>query len=112
MSKQMEKTTANTLGRVNKHEKEINELGGWLAGFERNNIGAYVPYKQTMVAFPNGYGISFIDGEGTYGLEAAVITWKENGKWELCYSTDITDSVIGYMEDEDIVPLCERVASL
>ena len=61
--------------------------------------------------FPNGYGISVITGpnaycdDGTY--EVAVF---KNG--DLCYDTDITDDVIGYVTPEGVTDLMKRIAAL
>lgn len=81
---------------------------------ERNLNGG----KQTLHKFPNGYGASVIDG-GTYcygadqGLkELAVIKFYEGDKWHLCYETDITDDVLGYLTDEDVADLLVQIEAL
>lgn len=101
----------NNLPVVNQFEKEINKLGGKFGNFEGSEAYQRGWVLQTMITFPNGYGLSFIKGEGSYGLEAAVITWKDDD-WDLCYSTPITDDVLGYLDEDDIVPLAKRVAKL
>lgn len=96
----------NNLEVVNQFEKEINKLGGKLSDLPRHSQNL-----QTIITFPNGYGISFVEHFFSYGLEAAIITWKGNN-WDLCYDTPITDDVLGYLDEDDIVPLAERVAQL
>jgi hypothetical protein len=52
---------------------------------------------QIRLTFPNGYGASIINHTGSYGLEMAVLYDDA-----LCYSTPITDDVIGNMTDEEL----------
>lgn len=103
----------NKLDLVCKHMEEINDIGGALFG-----NGNWLPTprydtKQTLVLFPNGYGVSFIKGGISYGLEAAIVKYDgTNDLWDLCYDTPITDDVISYMDEDDIVTLCKGVALL
>jgi hypothetical protein len=69
------------------------------------------------VFFPNGYGASVIRGEGTYGgdqglYELAVISGSEEKGWSLCYSTPITDDVIGYLEPDAVTDLLGQIEAL
>lgn len=73
---------------------------------------------QTVHKFDNGYGASVIAG-GTYtygadqGLkELAVIKFYEGDKYKLCYSTEITDDVLGYLSDEDVADLLVKIEAL
>ncbi len=73
---------------------------------------------QEVYKFENGYGASVISG-GTYtyggedGLkELAVLKFKEDGKYSLCYSTEITDDVLGYLTDEDVQRLLKEIEAL
>ncbi len=100
------KIPINNLEKVNKHEDEIKKLGGKLSDLPRIYSAG-----QTIVTFPNGYGISFIKHGYSYGLEAAIITYQGED-WELCYDTPITDDVIGWMDDKDIIELLEQVSKL
>lgn len=74
---------------------------------------------QTLHKFDNGYGASVISG-GTYtygadqGLkELAVLTFPDDDEhYELCYSTEITDDVLGYLSDEDVADLLVKIEAL
>lgn len=67
---------------------------------------------QAFAEFPNGYGASIIRKVGSYGskdglYELAVL---HNGK--LCYSTPITNDVIGYLKPNEITELLSRIEAL
>ena len=73
---------------------------------------------QKVYKFENGYGASVIEG-GTYtygaeeGLqELAVLKFKEAGDYSLCYDTEITDDVLGYLTEQDVKDLLERIENL
>jgi len=79
--------------------KEINGNGQWIFRFDNN------------------YGASVIKGEYSYGgnrglYELAVIYWLGDEEWHLCYSTEITDDVIGYLEVEEVNELLDRIKAL
>lgn len=66
------------------------------------------------VTFPNtNYGMSIIKGNGTYGSNhdqfEVGITWRDD---ELIYDTDITNDVIGYLEEEDVLAIARLVTRL
>ena len=83
---------------MDKHE----ELGGF---YEVD--GLYYRAK-----YPNGYGVSIIKHHYSIG--------GNHDKWELavlnggtlCYSTPITDDVLGYLDDEEVCELCRRIRDL
>ena len=73
---------------------------------------------QHRYAFPNGYGASVICHDGSYGGP-----YKKNGPnfWELavldsegsiCYDTEITDDVIGYLNDAEVDRLLIKISQL
>ena len=73
-------------------------------------------HNQWLFVFDNGYGASVVKGFGTYGndedlFELAVITSDEKG-WNLCYNTEITDDVIGYSSNEEIMELLYKIKKL
>lgn len=57
---------------------------------------------QKIYKFENGYGASVIKHRASYGgmdglWELAVILFLEEEKWKLCYTTEITQDVIGFL---------------
>ena len=64
--------------------------------------------QRIRVMFPNGYGASIIKGDGSYGVELAVITAEGP-----CYDTEITDDVIENIENlEELSGYLERIKAL
>ena len=67
--------------------------------------------EQKLFSFENGYGASLVRGPYTYGRK---------GSWELavlcdgklCYTTPITDDVIGDLNDAQADALLEEIARL
>ena len=68
---------------------------------------------QRIYKFPNGYGASVIRHQGSYGFK--------NGLWELavldssgdlCYSTPITNDVIGHLSDEEVILKLNEIRGL
>jgi hypothetical protein len=71
---------------------------------------------QRLYRFPNNYGASIVSHSyslgGSSGLwELAVIKWK-NDDFVLVYDTSITDSVIGYLNDESVQKRLKAISSL
>ena len=62
---------------------------------------------QTIMDFDNGYGVSIVEHEHSYGLEVAIRKGDN-----LCYDTPITDDVIGYCSDEQVANIINKVAQL
>ena len=64
--------------------------------------------QRIRIMFPNGYGASIIKGDGSYGVELLVITAEGP-----CYETEITDDVIGNIEDlEELNGYLDRIKAL
>lgn len=68
--------------------------------------------KQAVLYFDNGYGISVITGYGSYSdlnnpYECAVLF---NGL--ICYSTDITDDVVGHCTEHEVTDIMVKIQSL
>lgn len=68
---------------------------------------------QKEYIFSNGYGASVICHKGSYG--------HDQGLWELailapdgslCYDTDITSDVVGYLTDEEVNSYLKRIEEL
>ena len=72
---------------------------------------------QRLYRFDNGYGASVIRHSGSYGndkglWELAVIRYTDGDKYVLDYSTPITDDVIGYLDEDEIIALLVRIGAL
>jgi len=68
--------------------------------------------EQKIYKFPNGFGASVIRGEHTYGgsvelWELAVLEGED-----LCYTTPITDDVLGYLEWSEVEKLLDKIKNL
>ena len=67
---------------------------------------------QHVYAFPNGYGASVIKTDYSYG--------GKNGLWEIavlkdeeiCYTSDITDDVIGHLSWDNVEDYLLEIKSL
>jgi len=77
----------------------------------------YTQGMQAVVIFPNGYGASVVHHSFSYGnaeglYELAVIKGKNETEWELCYDTEITDDVLGYLKPSDIDELLVKIEEI
>ena len=61
--------------------------------------------------FPNGYGVSIICNDFSYGLEMAVLKGDADN-YEMCYDTPITDDVLGHLTPEDLTEYIQMVKDL
>ena len=76
---------------------------------EQNDLG----YPQTIYKFPNGYGASVIKFNYVYfGIEIAVLRFDKNGKWDIDYSTPITDDVIGGLNEKSRDNVLQQIFDL
>ena len=76
---------------------------------EQNDLG----YPQTIYKFPNGYGASVIKFNYVYfGIEIAVLRFDKNGKWDIDYSTPITNDVIGGLNEESRDSVLQQIFDL
>lgn len=67
--------------------------------------------------FPNGYGASVVSGCYTYGgkqglWELAVIRWIGDEDWYLCYTTPITNDVLGWLTDDQVKQTLLKIRDL
>ena len=74
---------------------------------------------QYLFRFENNYGASVIKHKGSYGheddlWELAVIEFETeyNDSWDLTYDTPITADVEGWLTDEDVRELLQRIKEL
>ena len=77
---------------------------------------------QRLYRFENGYGASVVRHQGSYGgpkglWEIAVIKWADqyertDADWYLCYSTPITEDVIGYLKEDQVNTILSFIEKL
>lgn len=72
-----------------------------------------------IVKFDNGFGASIINNiyshtRNDQEFELAVIekTGKKQNEWELCYTTYITDDVIGYLPEKEVIEILYKIKDL
>lgn len=73
--------------------------------------------QQWIFKFENNYGASVVKHWGSFGwdddlFELAVIKYIDKDKWHLCYDTQITHDVIGYLTNDEILELLEKIKGL
>ena len=84
-------------------------------GYENQLVKSenYIDGYHWSFMFPNGYGASVIKHRGSYGseddlFELAVLKDGEG----LCYSTPITDDVIGWLDNQEVLDLLKKISEL
>lgn len=72
--------------------------------------------QQSQLFFKNGYGVSVVFGSLFYsnGVDTYEIAVTKGNKkeWNLCYTTHVTDDVIGYQTKEEISEIMKKVQEL
>ena len=61
--------------------------------------------------YENGYGVSIISSEFSYGLELAILRGNAENA-EICYDTPITSDVCGYLNLETLAEIIKDVKAL
>lgn len=70
--------------------------------------------------FNNGYGVSVVRFKSPYGggsytngdqWEVAVLIGNDQD-WDLCYDTEITNNVIGYLDKDEVTEIMGRIQNL
>lgn len=67
---------------------------------------------QKVYRFPNGYGASVIKHKGSYGYKKGLWELAVLYEGELCYDTEITNDVIGHLNDPEVDALLRRIQQL
>lgn len=90
-------------------EKYVEQLKKMAETFKQKSLFGGLQYT---AYFKNGYGIDIVKHNGSYG--------REDDKWEIavmkdgdcCYTTPITDDVIGWLTSEEVMHYAMRVKML
>jgi len=72
---------------------------------------------QHKYAFPNGYGASVVKHDFSYGgknglWELAVLDFSIDSEGELCYTSGITDDVIGHLAWKNVEEFLSEIKQL
>jgi hypothetical protein len=72
---------------------------------------------QHKYAFPNNYGASVVKHDGSYGgqnglWELAVLDYSIDSTGELCYTSGITDDVIGHLTWKNVEEFLSEIKQL
>lgn len=83
-------------------------------GFEKYLIkeSNYYGGFQWIFEFPNGYGASVIKHHGSYGNEKDLFELAVLKDGHLCYTTPITDDVIGFLTNKSVLWTLEKIKNL
>ena len=85
-------------------------------GFEQYKINPKGP-GQWLFKFDNNYGASVIKHWGSYGyeddlFELAVLEFDKKGNTHITYKTPITDDVVGYLTNNDVIRYLNKIKNL
>lgn len=88
------------------------KFGKYEAKKREGTYNDIVGISRWVIGFKNGYEASIITGKYTYTdkehpYELAVL---KNG--ELCYDTPITNDVIGYLTEDEVGEILEKIEAL
>lgn len=71
---------------------------------------------QWLFRFENDYGASVIKHFGSYGYEKDLfelaVIFFDGENWKLTYNTPITDDVLGYLTNEEVLDILKRIKEL
>ena len=67
---------------------------------------------QKVYQFPNGYGASVIQHKGSYGYQKGLWELAVLFEGELCYGTEITDDVMGHLNDPEVDNILGKISRL
>lgn len=78
----------------------------------KSGLKQYASCKQAIEKFNNGYEVSVLFGNAFYsnGIDTYELAILKDGN--LCYSTDITNDVVGYIKEEEVSDIMIKVQSL
>ena len=101
--KSLPEIPSNLIAPVSSHSNDFKSLPS-------NNRLDGIQY---LAKFPNGYGASIIMNQFSYGArkglwELAVL----DDEGDLCFDTPITDDVLGYLTEDDVNEILDRIEEL
>ncbi len=72
---------------------------------------------QYLYKADNGYGASIVQHQFSYGgkqgkWELAVLKYSNDTDWKICYDTEITNDVIGYLSEKAVNDLVDQITAL
>ncbi len=67
---------------------------------------------QKVYQFPNGYGASVIRHKSSYGYQKGLWELAVLFEGELCYGTEITDDVMGHLNDPEVDNILGKIFRL
>jgi hypothetical protein len=67
---------------------------------------------QAVENFSNGYGVSVVKFDGSYGFQSDLWEVAVLKDGDICYSTEMTDDVIGHQTDEDVTNVMKKLQQL
>ena len=67
---------------------------------------------QIQYRFPNGYGASVIRGPYSYGGEDGLYELAVLKSGNICYSTPITDDVLGFLSEDGVSSALAQIEAL
>lgn len=88
----------------------IKKYSKYLVKVGESAMGGY----QLLFRFENNYGASCINTLSSYGNEIAVVYFsnKNDNKYELTYSTSITDDVLPHLTEDEAVKALEEIKNI
>lgn len=90
----------------------IKDYNKYIVDIRAFNNGMGVIFR-----FDNDYGLSVVSHSFSYGnssneFEIAVLKFKDDDDWSLCYDTVITNDVLGYQSEEDLINVIKQTIAL
>jgi hypothetical protein len=79
--------------------------------FKQNPMGADFGIV-SRTQFDNGYEVSVVKSEYTYGGSNGLYELAVFKDGDICYDTPITDDVIGYLRPEDVTDVMAKIQQL
>lgn len=82
--------------------------------FKRQNFSeGYYPSIISQMMFDNGYGISVVQGEYTYGGKLGLYEIAVLDKYgDICYTSEITNDVIGHLTELEVSDYMIKIQKL